>query len=286
MIDFRYHAISLIAVLIALTLGLLLGVSIGDSGLVSDFKGNIKESLSADLATARKQRDNARDDLEANESFLDATFPTIVGGELRGQRIALIGNAGSTRKVLGDVRGAVEAADGELVFAGEIVTEPDLEQIADQLGVRDTGQIESDPVAFADRMGRAVGRRIARGRADDELRELVFERFSGRFGRARGDVYVRVPIELPSRRRRDTASAFEGGVIEGLVAARRRVSGVERSDWDPSQIRFYKTLGISTVDDVDEYPGKYALVQQLAGNTTGDYGSKNTADAPIPPVSD
>lgn len=285
MIDFRYHAISLIAVLIALTLGLLLGVSIGDAGLVSDFKGNIEESLNADLATARKERNAARESLAANEEFLEQTFPKLVAGELRRQRFALIGNSGSTRSVLDDVRSTIDAAGGDLIFAGELVADPDLEKIAAALDVENTELLETKPVAFADRMGRAVGRRIARGRASDELRRLVFDRFSGKFGRTRGDVYVRVPLELKSPRKRDVSSGFEGGVIEGLAAARRRVAGVERADASPSQIRFYKSLGIPTVDNVNEYPGRYSLVQELAGNTTGDYGVKKSADAPFPPVS-
>jgi hypothetical protein len=286
MIDFRYHAISLIAVLIALALGLLLGVSIGDAGLVSDFKGNIEESLNADLATAREQRDQARELNSANEAFMSEVFPALVAGELRGSRIALIGNAGATRPVLGDVRSAIEAADGRLVFTGELVTEPKLDEIAAELGIRNTDRLAKNQIAYADRVGRAVGRRIARGRAGDELRQLVFERFAGKFGRTRADVYARVPVDLADPKKRDVASAFEGGVIEGMVAARRRVSGVERLDSEPSQIKFYKSLGISTVDNIDKYAGRFALVQELAGNTTGDYGYKDTADAPIPPVSE
>lgn len=284
MIDFRYHAISLIAVLIALTLGLLLGVSIGDAGLVSDFKGNIKESLNSDLATARKERKEARNSLAANQAFLAEAFPEMVRGDLRGQRIALIGNAGATRDVLADVRATVEAADGKLTYAGELVAEPEIEQIATELNVRNTALFAKKPVAFANRMGRAVGRRIARGRASDELRRLVFERFSGKYERTRGDVYVRVPLEQEDPVKRDVSSGFEGGVIEGLVAARRRVSGVERSDAEPSQIRFYQSLGIPTVDNVNQYSGRYALVQVLAGDAAGDYGYKKTADAAIPPV--
>ncbi len=284
MIDFRYHAISLIAVLIALTLGLLLGVSIGDAGLVSDFEGNIKESLNADLATARKERKQARELLTANEAFLKQAFPEMVNGDLRGQRIALIGNTGATQDVLGDVRATVEAADGKLAYAGELVADPDLEKIAASLGVKNTELLDKKPVAFANRMGRAAGRRVARGRANDELRRLVFERFSGKYARTRGDVFVRVPLEQTNPRARDVSSGFEGGVIEGLVAARRRVSGVERSDSAPSQIRFYQTLGIPTVDNVNQYSGRYALVQVLAGDAAGDYGYKKTADATIPPV--
>jgi ABC-type proline/glycine betaine transport system permease subunit len=34
MFDFRYHALSLVAVFMALVIGILLGIAIGDKGLV------------------------------------------------------------------------------------------------------------------------------------------------------------------------------------------------------------------------------------------------------------
>ncbi|MBJ7348246.1 MAG: copper transporter, partial [Thermoleophilaceae bacterium] len=80
MIDYRYHAISLVAVLIALTLGLLLGVTIGDAGLVSDFKGNVEESLSSDLKASRQQEAATAKELKKADDFLDAAFPQVVDG--------------------------------------------------------------------------------------------------------------------------------------------------------------------------------------------------------------
>ena len=45
MLDFRYHALSLVAVFVALMIGLLLGVAIGDRGLVSSADRNLRDSL-------------------------------------------------------------------------------------------------------------------------------------------------------------------------------------------------------------------------------------------------
>lgn len=283
MLDYRYHAISLIAVLIALTLGLLLGLTIGDAGLVSNFKGDIRESLSSDLKSAREARDAAQGELERSERFLSEAFPQIVSGQLRGQRVALIGNAGATRDALAEVRETVEAADGKLVFAGEIKATPPVEEIAGEMGIAVPEEAAQQDAGYAERVGKAAGRRIGRGRASRDLRQLVFGRFSGQFGRTRSDVYVRVPQDNDDASELEISEAFERGVIKGLVAARRRVVGVENSDADPSQIRFYKSLGLSTVDNLNTYAGRYALVQVLDG-ATGDYGYKKSADAVIPPV--
>ena len=43
------------------------------------------------------------------------------------------------------------------------------------------------------------------------------------------------------------------------------VVGVERTETDPSQIPYYVSGGLSTVDDLDIPPGRIALVLALAG---------------------
>ena len=52
MFDFRYHALSLVAVFLALGIGIVLGVTIGDS-LVSDAEKNIRASLRGDVVDAK-----------------------------------------------------------------------------------------------------------------------------------------------------------------------------------------------------------------------------------------
>ncbi len=49
MFDYRYHALSLAAVLLALAVGVLLGVAIGDSNLVSSAKSGIVHDLSSEV---------------------------------------------------------------------------------------------------------------------------------------------------------------------------------------------------------------------------------------------
>ena len=60
MFDFRYHALSLVAVFLALVVGLLLGVAIGDQGLVSSAERDIRNSLRADVRDARAEADRLR----------------------------------------------------------------------------------------------------------------------------------------------------------------------------------------------------------------------------------
>jgi hypothetical protein len=61
MFDFRYHALSLIAVLVALVLGLLLGVAIGDKGLVSS-AGEQHQGVAAQGRARRAEEGRRPDD--------------------------------------------------------------------------------------------------------------------------------------------------------------------------------------------------------------------------------
>jgi hypothetical protein len=72
-------------------------------------------------------------------------------------------------------------------------------------------------------------------------------------------------------------------MIEGMRATGVPVVGVEQTDTDPSQIPYYVNAGLSTVDDVDIPPGRIALVLTLTGRD-GNFGFKQTAQAPLPPA--
>ena len=60
MFDYRYHAISLAAVLLALAVGVVIGVAIGDSNLVSSAKSGIVRDLSAEVGAAQRQTGQLR----------------------------------------------------------------------------------------------------------------------------------------------------------------------------------------------------------------------------------
>ena len=59
------------------------------------------------------------------------------------------------------------------------------------------------------------------------------------------------------------------------------VVGVELSNTEPSQVPWYKSQGISSVDDLDTLAGQAALVYALAGSH-GAYGIKSSADSLLP----
>ena len=73
MLNFRYHALSLVAVFLALAIGLLLGVAIGDKGLVSSAEHDVRASLRDDVRDAQAERDDARAQLQRAPALRAAT---------------------------------------------------------------------------------------------------------------------------------------------------------------------------------------------------------------------
>jgi hypothetical protein len=59
------------------------------------------------------------------------------------------------------------------------------------------------------------------------------------------------------------------------------VVGAETTETKPSQVSWYRDHKISSVDDIDQLPGRAALVFSLAG-AEGAYGTKSSADALLP----
>jgi hypothetical protein len=56
---------------------------------------------------------------------------------------------------------------------------------------------------------------------------------------------------------------------------------VETTDTKPSQVGWYRDHDMASVDDVDQLPGRAALVFALAG-ADGAFGTKSSADALLP----
>ena len=275
MLDFRYHALSLVAVFLALGIGILLGTTIGDQ-LVSEANRDLSSSLRKDVVEARQEARNAREALEDRERFISASFDRIAGNRLRGRTVAIASSGELPGDVERGVRDAVEAAGGEIGSVAEIVPPPDLAELGEAIPRRFDGLLENDPRTAA--LGRAIGRGLASG---GDLSRRLADRFPARF---KGDpdgvdavVYYRDPgADLNADQER-----FEQGLIDGLGSNGDPVVGVETLDTDPSQIGFYEDRMPASVDSVDTPGGRISLVLALAG-ARGSFGLKSTADAPLP----
>lgn len=277
MFDFRYHALSLVAVFLALGIGIVLGSSLGDS-VVSQANKDVRSSLRGDLLDARSNAQKQQSAVSQRDSFISAAFARLAGNKLSGSHVAIVSDGKFPQGMESEVRGAVKAAGGSVDSVSRFDAQPDIGGIAAKLGSR-FQNAGASPAAL-----RAAGKRIGKGLAAGNklahtLQNSFPDQFRGDFGPADAIVYYR-----SDENRSDQALTFESALVEGLRAGGVPVVGVEESNTNPSQIGFYVNAKLSSVDDVDQPAGRIALVLGLAG-AEGNWGFKKTADAPLPPPS-
>ena len=275
MFDFRYHALSLVAVFLALGIGILLGSTIGDN-LASQANKDLSSSLRGDLLKARQDARDAGSNLSQRDRLIQAAFPRIVGTKLQGQRIALV----SSGKLPGDVESNVRKTVGDAGASVDSVT-----AITDDLKPQDVGKVLGGRFARIGTSGsdmRQLGRRLGRvivggGRSAENLKTHFSDQFNGDYAGADAAVFYRSSPD----KRDDAHLALEEALAEGLRRAGVPVVGVEQSGTDPSQVPWYSDRGLSSVDCVDLVGGRVALALSLAG-AEGTFGIKSTAQDLLP----
>ena len=107
--------------------------------------------------------------------------------------------------------------------------------------------------------------------------------FDGQLSRLEGLVLMRSEPAGMNAAQTEASAAFETGLLAGVAAAGVPAVGVEVTGTEPSEIPWYKSKGISSVDDLDTTSGQAALVFALAGDR-GAFGVKATADSLLPNV--
>jgi hypothetical protein len=281
--DFRYHALTLVAVFVALMIGLLLGVAIGDSGLVSGAERDLRQSLRGDVRDAQAQVKGLRSELAARQRYEEQTLPSLVSGRLDNRRIALVFIGGREDAVFRGVQEAIAPSGGELSFVTTLRSPLDLSAIAGLAAGTRYERVMDDPTLL-DELGRRIGRQLIRGgRLIADLRPELLSSSNGELQPFEGVVIARSPA---ADRQKGGAAALSKRFVDGLLAgirdARAPVVGVETIATDPSQVRWYIDHGLATIDDTDRIAGRASLVFALAGEADGHYGEKATADALLP----
>jgi hypothetical protein len=92
-IDFKYHVVSIVAVLLSLAIGIVLGTN--------TLSGDVLKNLKAETSQLRKEKQELRDELAAHkvqltsdESFAELAEPMLVTGKLRGERVLVVSTPG------------------------------------------------------------------------------------------------------------------------------------------------------------------------------------------------
>ncbi len=162
MFDFRYHALSLAAVLFALALGVLIGVAIGDSNLVSSAKNGIVHNLSSEVSEARASAGRLQERLRDEEAFANGLYPLASHELLSGRSVGLVFLGGSSDQVNSLVRAAVSQAGGALATVVAVREPLDLAGLARAAAGTHYAALAETP-ALIERFGELAGRQLVSG---------------------------------------------------------------------------------------------------------------------------
>lgn len=282
MFDFRYHAISLIAVLLSLVIGLLLGIAIGDKELVSSEATKVREDLRAEVEEARGESRALDQALEQRDRYGSETLPLVVGNRLQGRDVAVLLLHEPAPATYEEVKSAVETAGGDVSSVARLELPIDLERIAELAHGGRYSDLASDP-ELIEPFGRRIGNQLVTGgRLLDRVAPALISSVSGELGDADAVVVVRGEPPERSRPAARVEDDLVGAILEGIDLADAPIVGVERTDTDPSQVKWYDDQDIASVDSVDLASGRAALVFALAERSDGAYGVKPSAGSLLP----
>jgi hypothetical protein len=311
--DFRYHALSLAAVLLALAVGVILGVAIGDSDLVSSAKSGIVHDLKEEVSGAQRHAGKLSAELSGEQAFANDLYPIAVHGLLSGQNVGLVFLGSASNRVNALVRDAVTQAGGNLATVVAVREPLDLSGIGHAAeGTRYAALAPApapaggaatpggEPAAqgtqgseassrLVEHFGSIVAKQLVSG-GQNVSRELIgrvrgrlLTAFDGQLGRLQGLVVVRNDPVVQTPEQAKASAAFESGFLGGVTTVGTPIVGVELSSSEPSQVPWYQGKAISSVDDLDRTAGQAALIYALSGSH-GAYGTKATADSLLPNV--
>lgn len=283
MFDFRYHALSLVAVFLALALGVLLGVAIGDAGLVSSGEKKIRDSLRDDVRNARAEANDLRADLDARTRYEDESYAALVAGRLTGFRVGLLGLGALAGSTFNQVKDALEGSGANGLASVSVLREPlDVAALARRASGTRYAALEQDPGLVRD-LGFRIGVQFARGgKLLGRVRRALLRSSSGALDGHDAIVLVRNPPQLEGDAAKVTA-AFEDGLVDGITSLDVPVVGIETTTTSPSQVGWFRDRDVASVDDVDAIAGRTALVLALEAPTEGAFGVKPSAGRLLPP---
>ena len=307
MFDFRYHALSLAAVLLALAVGIVIGVAIGDSDLVSSAKSGIVHQLKEEVGEAQHHAGQLSAQLSGEETFANELYPIAVHGLLSGRSVGLVFLGGPSNRVNSLARDAVTQAGGDLATVVAVREPLDLSGLAhaaegsayealapEPAASGGAGEAKAEaeaeaPLPLVERFGSIVGKQLVSGGAnvDRELiarvRGRLLTAFDGQLGKLDGLVVMRNQPSALSATQAKAVDALESGLLAGVAAVGIPAVGVELSSTEPSQVPWYQSKDLASVDDLDETAGQAALIYALTGSH-GAYGTKSSADSLLPNV--
>jgi hypothetical protein len=283
----RYHIITLVAVFLALGLGLLLGGTLGEKWIVQE-QGQLLKRLEDRFTQART--DDAKWQkqahlLEQRTRQLEHVSAEVGGhyvqDRLRGQKVAILELELAD---LAPLKRTLEQAGVEVIQTVQLTSQtPLFDPHAWPAAQTDTLGIEPGDTSKS-RMQKIAERFVQElyvqndSQMVSEWMQINALTISGAVGVKPDHVIV---IGGARQHTMQRMLLFDTPLLRAIAKHDLHAVVAETTTTQHSGIRYYRDLGVSTVDDLDQLAGRIALVD-LLGGATGHYGTKKTAQALLP----
>ncbi len=314
MINLRYHVVSLVAVFLALALGVVMGSTVFKDS-VTNAQRALTEQVVNQAEALRQQKNQLSAENDDLRTFGTAALPTVLHDKLKGRHVVLLDtdqvNNGTWQGVRDTLQLAGATVDGRVTFSSSRLT---LQDDGDRTKFAAlAGGDSADPQTLRESLlGQLTARLVAPDRlptddavrAKDKLTSLIDNKFASldlaaqfKNGKAAfpqlGTLFVIIgPADgNPTL----TPKSFLVPLADQLATRTTLpVAGVEAwagtSSW-VQELRADKDANklVTSVDDVDQVFGQYALVEALAAQLQspaqppGHYGTKAGSDGGLLP---
>jgi hypothetical protein len=309
-IDFRYHVVSIVAVLLALAVGLLIGSTTLRPAVAHDLKSRT-DSLAARNGDLKTANQGLSQEVASGNDFDSALIPYILNGRLSGQSVVLVSSPDADSATHDQLVEALTTAGATVsgdVQLRDPLLDPDqdafLATLTNRLGVHSglPAAATGAERALAVLARSLVVRPDRTAPSQTDASQVVSAFTAGKLVSVSGDVHPAdlailltgaPPTATPSPTPTPTvAPTLLTEFATDLVRFGRAVvvagpSAAASSGGVVSAVRADKLDSgkLSTVDGTDRPSGVIATVLALAAEingSPGDYGSSAGADAPIP----
>ncbi|MBO8127706.1 MAG: copper transporter [Peptococcaceae bacterium] len=282
-INLRYHIASLVAVFLALGIGILVGSIIMGNNALEEQQQQLADRLEKHLTDLRRENELVRQQLgeleavvDRQKNFAESVFPYLVAEQLKDYNIAIIetGEDAAWQELEVSLEIAGANVQSYTVFKDWTFEGVDKDAV---LRLRGWDHIPDTKLVAA--IAAAVAQDILSG-SSPLIEYLEQENFLMRRGEY-GHPIDAVVIVAGDNGGKERLRNLDLKIIQYFRQHDIPVYGVERSDITKSCMREYQQVCVATVDNIDQIPGRFALVMALAGRN-GHYGIKDSAQNLIP----
>ncbi|TDA68897.1 MAG: hypothetical protein D9V47_06405 [Clostridia bacterium] len=283
--DWKYHVISLAAVFLALGLGLLLGTTLLGNDVLVQQQQKVIASLENNLQSLVQENRGHQEQLNAltkqlarYEEFSRSAAAFIAGQRLSGTKVAVATTA--DYPIPPEVASTLQRAGAEILSvtnfsfltAGDQTWEAAVQEALASEAAEPGGEVKS----LAQQVARGIAGTGQQGfLAQAQGRGLVS--VSGAWGPAPDKVLIIGGSQKPGGPGEEIATALADYFLHHGIEVVAAETSTARSF-----TRAYRSLRVTTVDNVETPPGQAALVLALAGYQ-GHFGVKEGADGLLPP---